>query len=73
VNFARARAKAFALSPVPSAGATPTPSANPAEGIISDWAAPISLAMFLILVIGGLVGYMVSRRQRARKADQAHS
>jgi len=69
VNFARARD--LVASAVPTAEATPTPSANPAEGIISDWGAPITLATFLVLVVVGLVTYMVSRRQRARQAEQS--
>lgn len=71
MNFVRA--SALAVNAVPTAEATPSPSANPAEGIISDWAAPITLATFLVLVVGGLVAYMVSRRQRARQADQARA
>jgi hypothetical protein len=57
----------------PTPTTEPTPTASPAEGIISDWGAPITLATFLVLVIGGLVAYIVSRRQRARQTDQAHA
>jgi hypothetical protein len=55
---------------MPTAVETPTTATHPAEGIISDWGAPISLATFLVLVFGGLVTYIVSRRQRSRQAAQ---
>ncbi|WP_129782777.1 LppM family (lipo)protein [Promicromonospora panici] len=70
---ARGPATPPAVGPMPTAEATPTAEGNPAEGIISDWGAPITLATFLVLVIGGLIAYIVSRRQRARQADQAHA
>ncbi|MFD2794262.1 LppM family (lipo)protein [Promicromonospora vindobonensis] len=57
-------------SAMPTAVGTPTSQAHPAEGIISDWGAPVSLATFLVLVLGGLVTYIVSRRQRSRQAAQ---
>jgi hypothetical protein len=59
-------------TPEPTADATPTEGAHPADGVISDWGTPITLATFLVLVIGGLVAYMVSRRQR-KAADQTQA
>lgn len=75
VLVVRARALAgTVVVALPAVGTTPTPEGHPAEGIISDWGAPISLAAFLILIIGGLLTYIVSRRQRRRQrrrqADQ---
>lgn len=74
---ARGPATVQGVGPMPTAAvdptAMPTASPHPAEGIISEWAAPITLATFLLLVIGGLVGYIVSRRQHTRQADQTHA
>lgn len=57
----------------PTAEATPTAVPHAADGVISDWGTPITLATFLVLVVGGLVTYMVSRRQRTRQADHAQA
>lgn len=58
------------VGPMPTVAETPSHEAHPAEGIISDWGAPITLATFLILVVVGLLTYIVDRRQRARQAHQ---
>ncbi|GAB2464463.1 hypothetical protein GCM10027063_02280 [Promicromonospora xylanilytica] len=55
---------------MPSTVGTPSPAPHPAEGIISDWGAPITLATFVVLLFGGLLTYIVSRRQRGRQPDQ---
>lgn len=56
----------------PTARATATAEPSPADGVISDWGTPITLATFLVVVVGGVVAYMVSRRS-ARQADQAQA
>jgi hypothetical protein len=78
---ARGPATAAAVGPEPTAEptaeaaaeATPTAVPHAADGVISDWGTPITLATFLVLVVGGLVTYMVSRRQRTRQAEHAQA